>query len=118
MTRAAVLVLVLCSTAAYAGDDKLHFDVAHSWGKAVAHERAQYLFDYWKKAYGVQSTWDGDRAIVAGRVMGIQINAVLVITDTSIGGDGEDPGIFMRGIARSYITKKLQKYMHPQYLEP
>jgi len=42
----------------------------------------------------------------------------MVVTDTTIGGDAEDPGPFLRGIARGYITKKLQKYMHPQYLEP
>src|SRR5437868_11552610 len=104
MMRAALLGIVLSASAAYAGDEKMHFDVGHSWSKAVAHERAQYLFDYWKQAFGVQTTWEGDRAVVAGRVMGIQINAVLVVTDTSIGGDGEDPGPFMRGIARSYIT--------------
>ena len=57
-------------------------------------------------------------AHVAGRVMGIEINATLVVSDERIGGDADDPGLLVRGFARSYITKKLQKYMHPQYAEP
>jgi hypothetical protein len=118
--RAALLSVVLLSGAARAGgsDDKMHIMVAHQHSRADAHARAQMLFDYWKQRYGVQCTWTGDSAHVLGKVMGIDINAVLVVTDDSIGGDAEDPGPFVRGIAKSYITKKLQKYMHPQYLEP
>jgi hypothetical protein len=118
MIRALALGLVLTAGLAYADDGKMHFDVEHHFSKADARARAQMLFDYWKKAFGVQSTWQGDAAHVVGKVMGIDIDATLVVTERAIGGDGEDPGPLMRGLARSYVTKKLQKYMHPQYLEP
>jgi len=121
--RAIALGIVLAGGAAFAegsgaASEKLHFDVEHHFSKADARARTQMLFDYWRKAFGVVSTWSGDRAYIAGKVMGIEINAVLVVTDSSVGGDGDDPGLLMRSLARSYITKKLQKYMHPQYEEP
>lgn len=119
MIRVIALGVLLVGGAASAGSDEpMHIDVSHPFSREVARERAQMLFDYWHKAYGVQCTWDGDRAHVAGRVMGINVNAMLVVTERNIGGDAEDPGPFVRGFARSYITRKLQKYMHPQYVEP
>ncbi len=122
--RAIALGIVLVGGSAFAeesgsgNDGKMHFDVPHGFSKADARARTQMLFDYWKKAFGVVAVWSGDQAHVVGRVMGIDIDAVLVVTDTNVGGDGEDPGVLVRGLARSYVTKKLQKYMHPQYEEP
>jgi hypothetical protein len=120
--RTIALGLVLfVGGSAFAGgsdDDRMHFDVQHHFSKADARARTQMLFDYWKKAYGVDSAWQGDTARISGRVMGVTIDAVLVVTDDRVGGEGEDPGPFVRGLARSYITKKLQKYMDPQYREP
>jgi hypothetical protein len=114
-----VLSVVLASSSAIAHEDnKLHIAVPHQHSKSDAVARAKMLFDYWHQRYGVETTWDGDSAHVVGRVMGIDINAVLVVGEDSIGGDAEDPGPFFRGLAKSYITKKLQKYMHPQYREP
>src|SRR5690349_13072887 len=97
--RAIALGIVLVGGSAFAEEAKMHFDVEHHFSKADARARTQMLFDYWKKAYGVHSTWSGDRAYVAGKVMGIEINAVLVVTENSVGGDGEDPGLFVRGLA-------------------
>lgn len=119
--RVLAVGVVLCAGAAFAGDDddaKMTFNVPHHWSRADAHARTQMLFDYWKKAYGVTSTWTGDRAHVVGKVMGISIDAVLEVADDHIGGEGKDPGFLTRGMARTYITKKLQKYMHPKYEEP
>lgn len=113
-----VLSVALFSSAANAADDKMRIDVAHQHSKSDARARAQMLFDYWHQRYGVECTWRDDAAHVVGRVMGVEINAVLVVGDGHIGGEAEDPGPFVRGLAKSYITKKLQKYMHPQYVEP
>jgi hypothetical protein len=118
VTRILALGVVLLASTAFASDEeKMHFDVEHHFTKADARARAQMLFEYWRRAYGVDTQWDGDRAHVVGRVLGIDINAVLEVTDQHIGGDGDDPGPIFRGLAKSYVTKKLQKYMHPQYLE-
>lgn len=113
-----VLSAVVLSTAASAADEKMRIDVAHQHSKADARARAQLLFDYWHQRYGVECSWHDDAAHVVGRVMGIDINAVLVVSDDRIGGEADDPGPFVRGLAKSYITRKLQKYMHPQYVEP
>ena len=96
----------------------MHFEIPHTFTKADAHARTQYLFDYWKSAYGVQSHWQGDHAFIAGRVMGVEIIAELVVDEQQIRGGGEDPGPFLRALARNYITQKLRKYMHPEYREP
>ncbi|MBL8950593.1 MAG: polyhydroxyalkanoic acid system family protein [Myxococcaceae bacterium] len=118
MIRAIVLSVVLVGSTAFAGGEKMHFDVPHHFSKADARARTQMMFDWWQKAYGVAVSWSGDQAHVVGRVKGIDIDAVLVVTEKNVGGEAEDPGMLVRGLARSYITRYLQKYMHPQYEEP
>lgn len=118
MIRVGALGLILAAGVAAADESRLRIDVEHGFSRQDAKSRAQMLFNYWRQAFGVQCTWAGDTAHVAGTVMGVSINADLVVDDDRIGGDTEDPGPFLRSLARSYITRKLQKYMHPQYLEP
>lgn len=98
--------------------DKLAIRVGHEFSIQTAHERLQMLLDYWSKAFGVKSLWDGQKAWISGRVMGVTVRAWLEIRDGGIGGEAVDPGPLFRGIARDYVTKKLRKYMHPQYQEP
>jgi hypothetical protein len=118
--RLFVLTSLLAAGAAWAGadDDKMHIAVAHQFSKDDARARTQMLLDYWARAYHVKSSWSGDTAHVSGRVMGVKIEALLDVTESTVGGVAEDPGPLTRGLARRYITRKLQKYLHPQYLEP
>jgi hypothetical protein len=116
--RLLALGCVLISASARADEQKMVFRVGHHYSLADARARTQMLLDYWKKAYGVESTWTGDRVHVIGHVVGLSIDAYIDVTTESVGGEGADPGLLMRSLARSYVQKKLEKYMHPQYLEP
>jgi hypothetical protein len=100
------------------GETRLHFKVSHSHSRAEARARVGYLFDYWKKRFGVVSRWEGDKGVATGNIMGITFTAWFEVTDTSVGGDTTDPGFFTRGIAYAYIDKKLKKYMNPTYDDP
>jgi Putative polyhydroxyalkanoic acid system protein (PHA_gran_rgn) len=100
------------------GEHRLHFKVKHQHSREQARARTQYLFDYWKKRFGVVSKWEGDHAVASGNIMGISFTAWVEVTDSSVGGESTDPGFFTRGIAYAYIESKLKKYMHPNYDEP
>lgn len=104
--------------AARPGEQRLRFKVTHAHTRAEARARLQYLFDYWKKRFGVASKWEGDHAVASGTIMGISFTAWVEVTDSSVGGESTDPGFFTRGVAYAYIEKKLKKYMHPNYDEP
>ena len=100
------------------GEHRLHFKVKHQHTRDEARARTQYLFDYWKKPFGVVSKWEGDHAVASGNIMGISFTAWVEVTDNTVGGESTDPGFFTRGIAYAYIESKLKKYMHPNYDEP
>jgi hypothetical protein len=109
---------LLLSVPAVAGEQKMVFKVEHHFNVEDARARTQMLLDYWSKAFGVKARWEGDRVYIQGRVIGVQIDAYIDVRPDFVGGEGADPGPLMRGMARDYVQKKLQKYMHPQYLEP
>jgi hypothetical protein len=113
-----VLGIALFSVTARADEKKMAFQVGHHFSVADARARTRMLLDYWQRAYGIRSNWQGDRVYISGRVIGVEIDAFIDIRSDSVGGEGVDPGPLMRGIARDYVQKKLQKYMHPQYQEP
>lgn len=100
------------------GEQRLKFKVPHKHSRDEARARTQYLFDYWKKRFGVVSRWEGDHAVASGKIMGISFTAWVEVTDSTVGGESTDPGFFTRGVAYAYIEKKLKKYMHPNYDEP
>lgn len=93
-------------------------EVPHAFPRAFARERVGYLLDYWKHRFGVTSEWRGDSAYLSGRVFGMQIRARFDVGDSAIAAVANDPGWFWRNKARSYVTKKLKKYLHPDYAEP
>jgi hypothetical protein len=109
---------LLVAAPAFADEHKMVFAVDHHFSVDDARARTQMMLDYWKKAYGVESRWEGNRAFVKGRVIGVHIDAYIDVTESSVGGEGVDPGPFVRSLARDYVQKKLLKYMHPQYQEP
>jgi uncharacterized protein YqgC (DUF456 family) len=116
--RLFALMCLLFAGAASADEHKMVFKVDHHFSVADARARTQMLLDYWAKAYGVKHSWHGDRVFVTGKVIGVQIDAFIDVKDDAVGGEGTDPGPFVRGLARDYVQKKLQKYMHPEYREP
>ena len=91
----------------------IKFEVPHGLSKDDAKKRVEQLVDYWKRKYGVAVSWAGDAAKLSGKVMGISIDADLQISDKKVGGEATDPGLLLRGQAKSYLTRKFQAYLDP-----
>jgi hypothetical protein len=93
------------------------FEQAHSFSRAEARERIQQLLDYWSSRWGIRRDWHGDSVSVQGWVMGVFINAELVVGDHWVSASATDPGLFLRDAAIGYVSGKLRKYLHPSYQE-
>ncbi|MET0401586.1 MAG: polyhydroxyalkanoic acid system family protein [Cystobacter sp.] len=89
----------------------MKFEIPHTLNKDQARQRVEQLLAYWKSKYGVQSNWSGDGAKVSGKVMGISLDANFTITDGVIQGEGTDPGMLLRGKAKSYIQDKFSSVL-------
>jgi hypothetical protein len=103
---------------AIAGDHLIKLEVAHAYPRASARERVGFLLDYWNDRFGVKAEWHGDSVFLTGRVFGMEIRARFDVTDSAVTGVAADPGWFWRGKAESYVTRKLKKYLHPEYADP
>ncbi|XXF75072.1 polyhydroxyalkanoic acid system family protein [Myxococcaceae bacterium GXIMD 01537] len=91
----------------------LKFEVPHSLPKDEVKKRVEQLLTYWGSKYGVKSDWQGEGAKLAGKVMGIQLDASFVITDKTVSGEGTDPGMLLRSQAKSYLQKKFGEVLDP-----
>ena len=91
----------------------MKFEVSHSLPKDEAKKRVEQLLQHWGTKYGVKSDWSGDGAKLNGKVMGINLDASFVITDKAIQGEGTDPGLLLRGQAKSYLQKKFGAVLDP-----
>ncbi|RKH03681.1 MULTISPECIES: polyhydroxyalkanoic acid system family protein [Corallococcus] len=92
----------------------LKFEVPHNLPKDEVKKRVEQLLNYWGTKYGVKSDWTGEEgAKLAGKVMGINLDASFVITDKTVTGEGTDPGMLLRGQAKSYLQKKFGAVLDP-----
>ena len=91
----------------------MKFEVSHSLPKDEAKKRVEQLLHYWGNKYGVKSDWSGDGAKLNGKVMGINLDANFTITEGAIQGEGTDPGMLLRGQAKSYLQKKFSTVLDP-----
>lgn len=91
----------------------MKFEVPHSLSQAEAKKRVEQLLQYWGGKYGVKASWVGEAAQVSGKVMGINLDASFQVTDRSIQGEGTDPGMLLRGQAKSYLQKKFSAVLDP-----
>lgn len=92
----------------------MKFDIPHSLPKEEVKQRVEQLLQYWSTKYGVKANWRGDGAQIAGKVMGIQLDASFVITDNQVQGEGTDPGMLLRGKAKSYLQDKFASVLDPK----
>ena len=99
-------------------EQRLQFTVPHHYSRAEARARTQHLLEYWDHRYGIKSVWQGDRAYLAGHAWGVYFDGIVDVTDREVRGTASDPGYFLRSTALDYVTRKMRKYLHPQYLEP
>jgi hypothetical protein len=92
----------------------LKIEVPHQLSKDEALDRAKKLLGYWGKKYGVHTDWNGDTAKMNGKVMGISLQATLVISDRGVHGEATDPGMLLRSKARKYLEQKFAMALDPQ----
>lgn len=92
----------------------MKFEASHTLSKDEAKKRITQLIDYWATKYGVTTTWSGDCAKFAGKVMGVAIEGKLDVTDKKVVGEGADPGLLFRSKARSYLEQKLCEALDPR----
>jgi hypothetical protein len=92
----------------------LKFEVPHTLAREEAKKRVEALIGYWGKKYGVKATWTGDSAKLAGKAMGITLDANLTVSDDKVGGEATDPGMLLRGQAQKYLTRKFGDYLDPK----
>ena len=85
---------------------KIDFHVTHTLSLAEAKKRIEKLTQHWAK--------HGDEAKLHGRVMGINLDAVLRVTDKTVGGEASDPGLLLRGQAKKYLTHKFETWLDPR----
>lgn len=91
----------------------MKFDVPHSLPQPEAKKRVEQLLQYWGSKYGVKADWVGEAAKVTGKVMGINLDASFQVTERAIEGEGTDPGMLLRGQAKSYLQKKFSAVLDP-----
>jgi len=106
------------SPAEVGGEDPIELNVPHAFERATARERVSQLLRFWREAYGVRSSWQGDRVRMQGSVLGIDVQGQLLVTDAAVVGLARNPGWLWREKAQSYVDWMLRKYLHPTYAEP
>ncbi len=94
------------------------FLVPHHFARAAARERIRQLLAYWHARFGITSQWNGDRVFMSGSIFGVDIRALLDVSDSCVRGTAADPGWLWRSPGTSYVEPKLKKYLHPTYDEP
>lgn len=96
----------------------MKFEVAHTLSREEAKQRVTELLGYWSEKYGIQSNWNGDKAHIQGKAMGITINADLEVSERGVGGEATDPGFLFRDKAKKYLTQKFAAYLDPAGPKP
>ena len=91
----------------------LKFEVPNSLPIEDAKKRVEALLSYWNRKYGVQSKWDGVKATMAGKAVGVTIDGGLEVLGHKIAGEASDPGFLLRGQAQKYLTRKFSEYLDP-----
>ncbi len=92
---------------------KLKFEVPNTLPVEEAVKRVEALLAFWARKYGVQSSWKGTAATMAGKAMGVAIDGALQVHPHRIAGEAADPGMLLRGQAQKYLTRKFAQYLDP-----
>lgn len=91
----------------------LKFEVPNTLTVEEGKQRVEALLDYWKRKYGVTSVWNGVKATMSGKAMGVSIDGNLEVHGSKIAGEAADPGFLLRGQAQKYLQRKFAEYLDP-----
>lgn len=92
----------------------IKFDVPNALPVDDAKARIEALLAYWLRKYGIKGAWNGVKATMEGKAMGITFDGNLEITAGKILGEATDPGMLLRGQAQKYLTRKFAEYLDPR----
>ena len=73
--------------------------------------RVEALLSYWNRKYGITSSWNGMKAQMKGKAVGVTIDGNLEVLSNKIAGEASDPGMLLRGQAQKYLTRKFSEYL-------
>ncbi len=91
----------------------MKLEIPHRLPLEDAKKRVEALLGYWNRKYGVKSSWAGDKVTFAGKAMGITFDGNFVLQAAKIAGEAQDPGMLLRGSAKSYLERKFGEYLNP-----
>lgn len=91
----------------------LKFEVPNTLPVDDARKRVEALLDYWNRKYAMKCAWNGTKATMNGKAMGVSIDARLEVLGACISCEATDPGMLLRGQAQKYLTRKFSEYLDP-----
>lgn len=89
----------------------LKFEVPSTLPIDDAKKRVEALLSYWNRKYGITSSWNGLKAQMKGKAVGVTIDGNLEVLANKIAGEASDPGMLLRGQAQKYLTRKFGEYL-------
>ncbi|MBL8917786.1 MAG: polyhydroxyalkanoic acid system family protein [Myxococcaceae bacterium] len=89
----------------------LKFEVPSTLPIEDAKKRVEALLGYWNRKYGITSSWNGLKAQMKGKAVGVTIDGNLEVQSSRIAGEASDPGMLLRGQAQKYLTRKFAEYL-------
>lgn len=89
----------------------LKFEVPSTLPIDDSKKRVEALLSYWNRKYGITSSWNGTKAAMKGKAVGVTIDGTLEVLGNKISGEATDPGMLLRGQAQKYLTRKFAEYL-------
>jgi hypothetical protein len=89
----------------------IKFEVPSTVPVEDSRKRVEALLSYWNRKYGITSSWNGMKAAMKGKAMGVTIDGTLEVLANKISGEASDPGMLLRGQAQKYLTRKFSEYL-------
>lgn len=89
----------------------LKFEVPSTLPLDDSKKRVEALLSYWNRKYGITSSWNGMKAQMKGKAVGVTIDGNLEVLSNKIAGEASDPGMLLRGQAQKYLTRKFSEYL-------
>ena len=90
-------------------------DFYHSLRREDARARLQALGEYWGAHYNVHTEWDGYRATIRGKVLGIRFHGLVTINLDHVRGELFSGFWGARLGGRGYLLRKLKVYLDPHH---
>jgi len=86
----------------------------HPFTHDEAKARVKALADYLANRHGMNIAWSGDDSFhLTGKYTVVSLDVTVQVAPDRINVTGPDPGLLLRGPAKSYIARKVSEYLSP-----